>query len=85
MILFLYLKMAPPFKQLSGTKWYQIVDFTGWLGLPRWNSGKESALLQKQERKIWSLGLEDPLEEEMSTHSIIFAEKIFGTALYDLL
>ena len=30
-------------------------------------------LYARQERKIWSLGWEDPLEKEISTHSSIFA------------
>ena len=29
-----------------------------------------------QEMQVWSLGCEDPLEEEMATHSIILAWKI---------
>ena len=29
-----------------------------------------------QETKVWSLGLEDPLEEEMVAHSSILAWKI---------
>ena len=60
---------------------YKVISSCGlywltWLGLPRWHSGKESALLQKQERKIWSLGLEDPFEKEMVTYSNILAWKI---------
>ena len=37
-------------------------------GLPRWLSVKES--------RVWSLGLEDPLEEEMASHSSLLAWKI---------
>ena len=37
-------------------------------GLSWWLSAKESA---KQEMQVWSLGREDPLEEEMATHSSI--------------
>ena len=29
-----------------------------------------------QETRVWSLGQEDPLEEEMTTHSFILTEKI---------
>ena len=29
-----------------------------------------------QEMQVWSLGLEDPLEEEMATHSSILAWEI---------
>ena len=32
-----------------------------------------------QEMQVWFLGLEDPLEEEMATHSSILAWKIPGT------
>ena len=42
-------------------------------------SGKESApqcRIQMQEMQLRSLGWEDPLEEEMATHSSIFAWKI---------
>ena len=48
-------------------------------GLPRWFSDKESICqcrrLRRQEFNQ-SLGWEDPLEEEMATHSSIFACKI---------
>jgi len=47
-------------------------------GLSRWFSGKISAL-PMQETKIWSLGWEDPLEEEMTTHSSILGWKILWT------
>ena len=33
-------------------------------------------LLAKQETQVSSLGREDPLEKEMTTHSIIFAWRI---------
>ena len=39
-------------------------------GLPWWLIGKESVFLPMQVR---SLGQEDPLEEEMATHSSILA------------
>ena len=42
------------------------------LGLPRWLSGKESAC-NLQEMKGQSLGQEDSLEKEMTTHSGILA------------
>ena len=51
-----------------------ITDICIWLGLPRWLNGKESGT--KQETRVQSLGLEDPLEEEMATHSSIPAWKI---------
>ena len=39
-------------------------------GLPRWLSGKR-ILLAVQGMQVGSLGQEDPLEEEMATHSSI--------------
>ena len=42
--------------------------------LPWWLNGKESPA--KQETWVQSLGLEDPLEKEMATHSSILAWKI---------
>ena len=42
-------------------------------GLPRWLRGKESAC---QWSRLWSLGQENPLEEEMGTHSSTLAWKI---------
>ena len=45
------------------------------LGLPRWLSSKDSACQLKETKEMWvqSLGWEDPLEEEMATHSCILA------------
>ena len=37
------------------------------------------AVLETQEMQVWSLGLENPLEEEMATHSSILAWKILWT------
>ena len=50
------------------------------LGLPRWLGGKESALpmQETQEMKVWSLGREDPLEEEMAMHCCILAWESHG-------
>ena len=46
-------------------------------GLPRWWWGKESAYqCRRYETQVWSLGQEDPLEEEMTTHSSILAWRI---------
>ena len=42
-------------------------------GLPRWLSGNESAC---QWMWVQSLGQEDPLEEEMATHTNILACEI---------
>ena len=44
------------------------------LGLPWWLSGKESL-----ETWVQSLDWEDPLQEEMATHSSILAWKILWT------
>ena len=44
-------------------------------GLPRWLSGKE-VRLPMQETWIRSMGQEDPLEEQMETHSGILAWRI---------
>ena len=47
-------------------------------GLPKQHSGKVSACQcgRQKEMGIQSLGLEDPMEEEMATHSSILAWKI---------
>ena len=46
-------------------------------GFPGGTSGKESTCqCQRHERRIWSLGREDPLEQEMETHSSSLAWKI---------
>ena len=45
-------------------------------GLPRWLSGKESACQETPESQVQSLGGNDPLEEEMTTHSSILAWEI---------
>ena len=37
------------------------------------------AILETQEIQVWSLGLENPLEEEMATHSSILAWEILWT------
>ena len=43
------------------------------MGLPWWLSG---SLLPKQEMRVRSQGGEDPVEEEMATHSSILAWEI---------
>ena len=47
-------------------------------GLPTWLSGKESScqMHETQETQVWSLGREEPLEEEMTTLSSTLAWKI---------
>ena len=51
------------YRQLDTIKWHTHVQCT----FPGWFSGKESA---------WQWSWEDPLEEEMATHSSILAWKI---------
>ena len=45
--------------------------------LPRWLGGKRICLLMQKTQETWfqSLGGEDPLEEEMATHSSTLAWK----------
>ena len=62
------------------SKWQESPFFV-WVnlpcGLPRWLSSKDSAgNAEGQETQVRSLGREDPLEEEMATHSSILAWKI---------
>ena len=46
-------------------------------GLPRYHSGKESACWYRRcEMQVWSLGWEDPLEEELATLSSILAWEV---------
>ena len=48
--------------------------------LPRWLSSKESACqFRSCRRQVQSLGGEDPLEEEMATHSSLLVWKILWT------
>ena len=56
----------------------------GWLheskAFPSGSVGKESTCkLETQETQVQSLGREDPLEKEMTTHSSILAWEIPGT------
>ena len=46
-----------------------------YIGLPWWLTGIDSNL-PRQRTWVLSLGWEDPLEEEMATHSYILARKI---------
>ena len=47
------------------------------MGFPDGSVGKESTCdAGTQEMQVWSMGQEDPLEEEMATHSRILAWKI---------
>ena len=50
-------------------------------GLPDGASGKESTCQCKRQQEMWvpSLGRQDPLEEEMATHSSILAPTIAWT------
>ena len=51
------------------------------LGFPQWLSGKESVCNAgvTGDAGVQYLGQEDPLEEEMATHSSIFAWRILWT------
>ena len=42
--------------------------------IPQWHSGEESACNAGD--WVWSLGWEEPVEEEMETHSSVLAWKI---------
>ena len=47
------------------------------LGLPQWLSGQRIRLqCRMKEKRVWSLGHEDPLEKGMATHSNILAWRI---------
>ena len=55
--------------------WISLLPLTNFVSeLPRRLCGKE--LPAKQEMWVWSLGREDPLENEMATHSGILAKEI---------
>ena len=51
------------------------------MGLPRWLNGRRILLpmQEMQKTKAQSLGQEDPLDEEIATHSSIVAWKILCT------
>ena len=51
------------------------------LGFPGGTSGKESTCLMQETKETWvqSLGLEDPLEKEMATHSRILVWRMLWT------
>ena len=56
---------------------YYLCEMGLLLGLPRSGSGKESACQRRRsKRQFRSLGGEDPLEEEMTTHSSILARRV---------
>ena len=50
--------------------------WSGYRGFPDGSSGKEPACQCRRQKRIWSLGQEDPLEECMATHSSTLAWKI---------
>ena len=51
-----------------------------YLGFPDGSAVKNLPAMQElQETQVWTLGQEDPLEKEMSTHSSILAWKILWT------
>ena len=55
---------------------YNPMDYTS--GLPKWLSCRKILTAAQETQEMWdrSLGQEDPLEEEMASHSNIFAWKI---------
>ena len=57
--------------------WTQLSDWTEQMGFP--DGSVVNYLPPMQETWIQSLGLEDPLEKEMATHSSILAWEILGT------
>ena len=58
--------------------WVFSCEACGVLGLSRWLRGKRICLPVQETQETWvqSLGWEDPLEEEMATHSSFLAWKI---------
>jgi len=50
--------------------------YTGYRGFPGGASGKEPACQCRRQKRVWSLGQEEPLEECMTTHSRILAWRI---------
>ena len=66
-------------KNKSDSTWYLFHCLC--LGLPQWLSSKEPTCKQEtQKTQVWTLGHEDPLEEEMAPHSSILAWKSPWTA-----
>ena len=55
-----------------------VIKDTLYMGFPSGASGKESVCQCRRHKELWiqSLGQEDPLEEDMATHSRILAWKI---------
>ena len=53
--------------------------YTGYRGFPGGASGKEPACQCRRQKRVWSLGQEEPLEECMTTHSRILAWRISWT------
>ena len=61
----------------SQSCWWKIIYSIYFMELPRWFSGKILPAMQEMQNAwVQSLGQEDPLEEEMATHSIILAWRI---------
>ena len=61
----------------SQSHWWKIIYSVYFMELPRWFSCKILPAMQEmQNASVQSLGQEDPLEEEMATHSIILAWRI---------
>ena len=76
-------------KESDTTEWLTLSHFSHKViyGLSKWLSSKTNkkqnkkklpAMLEIQEIQVWSLDWEDPLEEEMTTHSSILARQSHG-------
>ena len=72
--LFSVCKLYQGFKNLQSN----IYSCTFYVGVSRWLSDKRIhvPVQETQEAWVWSLGWEDPLEEEMATHSSVLAWRI---------
>ena len=65
------------FQKFYNLRYYIYIHLDTLWGLPRWCSGKESTCqYRRQGMWVWSLGQEDPLEEEMTTHPSILIWEI---------
>ena len=79
-LLFETIKLFSIYKLYQGFKNLQsnIYSCTFYVGVSRWLSDKRTHVPVQETQEAWvrSLGWEDPLEEEMATHSSILAWRI---------
>ena len=66
-------------EKLDMTEWLNWTELNCYHELPGDSNSKKKNLPAIQETWVWSLDLEDPLEEEMATHSSILAWRILWT------